>query len=163
MTCHMLYHQTRGLQVFHIKYTVYTAWQRENSIYLCTHAAHTALPLAAQRLPVARTQGPDTCQPVVTGPAHNTRLWLASDALSSAADWSLPFWLTALYSGSCKHIHGYSFKKISSSRSYISLNLSKSNRWCDIINWNKHCEILVSCSDEKRNCMQAEGTACKLM
>ena len=26
---------------------------------------------------------------------------------------------------------------------------------------NKHCEILVSCSDEERNCMQAQGTACK--
>ena len=30
-------------------------------------------------------------------------------------------------------------------------------------NFNKHCEILVSCSDEERNCMQAQGTACKLM
>ena len=29
--------------------------------------------------------------------------------------------------------------------------------------YNKHCEILVSCSDEERNCMQAQGTACKLM
>ena len=28
---------------------------------------------------------------------------------------------------------------------------------------NKHCEILVSCSDEERNCLQAQGTACKLM
>ena len=28
---------------------------------------------------------------------------------------------------------------------------------------NKHCEILVSCSDDKRNCRQAHGTACKLM
>ena len=28
---------------------------------------------------------------------------------------------------------------------------------------NKHCEILVSCSDEERNCMQAQETACKLM
>ena len=27
---------------------------------------------------------------------------------------------------------------------------------------NKHCEILVSCSDEDRNCMQAHVTACKL-
>ena len=27
---------------------------------------------------------------------------------------------------------------------------------------NKHCEILVSCSDEERNCMQACVTACKL-
>ena len=27
---------------------------------------------------------------------------------------------------------------------------------------NKHCEILVSCSDEERNCMQAQVTACKL-
>ena len=25
---------------------------------------------------------------------------------------------------------------------------------------NKHCEILVSCSDEERNCMQAYVTAC---
>ncbi len=28
---------------------------------------------------------------------------------------------------------------------------------------NKHCEILVSCSDKERNCIQAHGTACKLM
>ena len=28
---------------------------------------------------------------------------------------------------------------------------------------NKHCEILVSCSDKERNCMQAHVTACKLM
>ena len=28
---------------------------------------------------------------------------------------------------------------------------------------NKHCEILVSCSDKERNCIQALGTACKLM
>ena len=28
---------------------------------------------------------------------------------------------------------------------------------------NKHCEILVSCSDRERNCMQAHETACKLM
>ena len=28
---------------------------------------------------------------------------------------------------------------------------------------NKHCEILVSCSDDERNCMQADVTACKLM
>ena len=28
---------------------------------------------------------------------------------------------------------------------------------------NKHCEILVSCSDEERNCMQAHGTSCKLI
>ena len=28
---------------------------------------------------------------------------------------------------------------------------------------NKHCEILVSCSDEERNCLQAQGTACMLM
>ena len=27
---------------------------------------------------------------------------------------------------------------------------------------NKHWEILVSCSDDERNCMQAQGTACKL-
>ena len=27
---------------------------------------------------------------------------------------------------------------------------------------NKHCEILVSCSDKERNCMQAYLTACKL-
>ncbi len=27
---------------------------------------------------------------------------------------------------------------------------------------NKHCEILVSCSDEGRNCMQSCVTACKL-
>ena len=29
--------------------------------------------------------------------------------------------------------------------------------------YNKHCEILVSCSDDERNCMQGQGTACKLM
>ena len=28
---------------------------------------------------------------------------------------------------------------------------------------NKHCEILVSCSDKEWNCMQAHGTAYKLM
>ena len=28
---------------------------------------------------------------------------------------------------------------------------------------NKHCEILVSCSDKERNCIQAHRTACKLM
>ena len=28
---------------------------------------------------------------------------------------------------------------------------------------NKHCEILVSCSDKERNCMQALVTACKHM
>ena len=28
---------------------------------------------------------------------------------------------------------------------------------------NKHCEILVSCSDKERNCIQAHETACKLM
>ena len=28
---------------------------------------------------------------------------------------------------------------------------------------NKHCEILVSCSDEERNCMQAHETVCKLL
>ena len=28
---------------------------------------------------------------------------------------------------------------------------------------NKHCEILVSCSDKERNCMQALETACKLI
>ena len=40
--------------------------------------------------------------------------------------------------------------------------------WCDDILWilkitNKHCEILVSCSDKVRNCIQAHETACKLM
>ena len=33
----------------------------------------------------------------------------------------------------------------------------------DKLSFNKHCEILVSCSDEERNCLQAQGTACKLM
>ena len=28
---------------------------------------------------------------------------------------------------------------------------------------NKHCEILVSCSDKERNCIQAQETVCKLM
>ena len=28
---------------------------------------------------------------------------------------------------------------------------------------NKHCEILVSCSDEERNCIQAHKTSCKVM
>ena len=28
---------------------------------------------------------------------------------------------------------------------------------------NKHCEILVSCSDKERNCMQAHVTACKVI
>ena len=28
---------------------------------------------------------------------------------------------------------------------------------------NKHCKILVSCSDKKRNCVQAHETACKPM
>ena len=28
---------------------------------------------------------------------------------------------------------------------------------------NKHCEILVRCSDKERNCIQAHVTACKLM
>ena len=28
---------------------------------------------------------------------------------------------------------------------------------------NKHCEILVSCSDKERNCIQSHGTAGKLM
>ena len=28
---------------------------------------------------------------------------------------------------------------------------------------NKHCEILVSCSDKGRNCIQAHETTCKLM
>ena len=28
---------------------------------------------------------------------------------------------------------------------------------------NKHCEILVSCSDKERNCIQVHRTACKLM
>jgi len=28
---------------------------------------------------------------------------------------------------------------------------------------NKHFEILVSCSDKEKNCMQAHETACKLM
>ena len=28
---------------------------------------------------------------------------------------------------------------------------------------NKHCEILVSCSDEERNCILAHETACKLV
>merc|ERR1712110_770777 len=27
---------------------------------------------------------------------------------------------------------------------------------------NKHCEILVSCSDKESDCMQAHGTSCKL-
>ena len=27
----------------------------------------------------------------------------------------------------------------------------------------KHCEILVSCSDEERNCIQTLETACKLV
>ena len=31
------------------------------------------------------------------------------------------------------------------------------------IKMNKHCEILVSCSDKERNCMQACETACTLM
>ena len=29
-------------------------------------------------------------------------------------------------------------------------------------NSNKHCEILVSCSDKERNCIQAHEIACKL-
>ena len=33
---------------------------------------------------------------------------------------------------------------------------------CPKFRKNKHFEILVSCSDEERNCMQAQGTACKL-
>ena len=28
---------------------------------------------------------------------------------------------------------------------------------------NKYCEILVSCSDEERNCIQAHENVCKLM
>ena len=28
---------------------------------------------------------------------------------------------------------------------------------------NKHCKILVSCSDKERNCIQAHETACKVM
>ena len=28
---------------------------------------------------------------------------------------------------------------------------------------NKHCEILVSCSNKERNCMQAHETACRLI
>ena len=28
---------------------------------------------------------------------------------------------------------------------------------------NKHCEILVRCSDKERNCIQANKTKCKLM
>ena len=28
---------------------------------------------------------------------------------------------------------------------------------------NKHCEILVSCSDKERNCIQTHEIACKLM
>ena len=28
---------------------------------------------------------------------------------------------------------------------------------------NKHCEILVSCSDKERNCLQAHETACKVI
>ena len=31
------------------------------------------------------------------------------------------------------------------------------------VNFNKHCEILVSCSDKERNCIQAHGTARKLI
>ena len=32
-----------------------------------------------------------------------------------------------------------------------------------LIQINKHCEILVSCSDKERNCIQAHENACKLM
>ena len=28
---------------------------------------------------------------------------------------------------------------------------------------NKHCKILVSCSDKERNCIQAHGASCKLI
>ena len=31
------------------------------------------------------------------------------------------------------------------------------------VSFNKHCEILVSCSDQERNCIQAHETACKLI
>ena len=32
-----------------------------------------------------------------------------------------------------------------------------------ILYYNKHCEILVSCSDKDGNCIQGHETACKLM
>ena len=28
---------------------------------------------------------------------------------------------------------------------------------------NKHCEILVSCSDKEKNCIQTHGIVCKLI
>ena len=33
----------------------------------------------------------------------------------------------------------------------------------DVVRINKHCEILVSCSDKERNSIHSHETACRLM
>ena len=42
-------------------------------------------------------------------------------------------------------------------------NFSKKHKFTTDLMLNKHFEILVSCSDKERNCIQAHETACKLM
>ena len=46
---------------------------------------------------------------------------------------------------------------------FIKLHISKHCHYLLTIKLNKHCEILVSCSDKERNCIQAHETACNLM
>ena len=47
---------------------------------------------------------------------------------------------------------------------FISSHPFRRNHPCLVHeNRNKHCEILVSCSDKERNCIQAHETACKLI
>ena len=41
--------------------------------------------------------------------------------------------------------------------------MEKDGTWFLVISNNKHCEILVSCSDIERNCMQAHATSCKVI
>ena len=48
-------------------------------------------------------------------------------------------------------------------RKSTALNEQVRYNLTEITKLNKHCEILVSCSDDERNCMQGQGTACKLM
>ena len=47
-------------------------------------------------------------------------------------------------------------------RSFLLIDQETEDGNCSVRNKNKHCEILVSCSDDERDCMQAYVTAYKL-